>query len=66
MSVLDFMEEKKPRKKKEVKEIDVPMEQFTCASCGNKYFDMKSYFYGTKSTKCLWCTKYPKQEKKKK
>lgn len=41
-----------------------PMQQFSCIVCNGKFFDMKHYFYGTKSTKCLWCEKYGKVAKK--
>jgi len=41
-----------------------PMESFTCIVCNNRYFDMKQYFYGTASVRCLWCEKYGKVAKK--
>ena len=40
-----------------------PMRQFVCAACNNRYFDMKHYFYGVESTRCLWCEKYKRVAK---
>ena len=37
---------------------------FKCKVCGNKYCDMKLYYYGIKSEKCIWCTKFPKKKSK--
>ena len=55
------------RKKKSttIIEEDIPMVKFTCVSCGKENFDMGHYFHDKPSTKCLWCTKYPKVIKKK-
>lgn len=39
------------------------MVQFSCTICNNRFFDMKHYFYGIASTKCLWCEKYKKVAK---
>jgi hypothetical protein len=67
MSILDFMEEEKPkpsRKKKVIEPEDVEMKKFTCNSCGKENFDMNLYFYDKPSTKCLWCMKFPVKEKK--
>ncbi len=41
-----------------------PMQQFCCEVCNNSFFDVKHYFYGTASIKCLWCEKYGKVAKK--
>ena len=41
-----------------------PMKKFKCKNCSTEYFDTKLYFYGTKSDKCMWCTKFPKKVKK--
>jgi len=38
------------------------MKLFTCKVCKQKYCDTKLYFYGTKSEKCMWCTKFPKKK----
>ena len=40
-----------------------PIEQFVCSVCNTKHYDMKHYFYGVASTKCLWCEKYGKVAK---
>jgi hypothetical protein len=39
-----------------------PMQQFCCEVCNNRWFDVKHYFYGITSTKCLWCEKYGKKK----
>ena len=39
-----------------------PMQQFVCAVCDNKHFDVKHYFYGIASTRCMWCEKYSKKK----
>lgn len=39
-----------------------PMQQFTCVVCDNKNFDVKHYFYGIESTRCMWCEKYNKKK----
>lgn len=67
MTILDFMEDKKPkttRKKKVVEPEDIEMKKFKCVSCSKEYFDMNLYFYDTPSSKCLWCTKFPVKDKK--
>ena len=33
--------------------------QFTCNSCSRVSYDTNQYFFGKKSIKCFWCTKYP-------
>jgi len=43
---------------------DLPMSTYICVVCGTKYFDTNLYFYGKESTKCLWCTKFPKQKER--
>lgn len=40
------------------------LKKFICKVCKTQYFDTKLYFFGNKSEKCLWCTKYPKKIKK--
>jgi hypothetical protein len=40
------------------------LEKFTCASCERTYFDTGLFFYGVKSTRCLWCTKFPPTKKR--
>lgn len=51
---------KKTTKAKPVEEVDAPMKYFVCDACKNKYLDTNEYFYGKKSKRCLWCTKFPK------
>ena len=46
-------------------ETDEPeLTKFTCSVCEKTYFDTGLYFYGTKSTRCLWCTKFPPSKKR--
>ena len=33
---------------------------FICAGCNQKFPDTGLYFYDVSSTKCIWCTKFPK------
>jgi len=68
MSILDFMEEEKPktpRTKKVAEPEDIEMKKFTCVSCSKEYFDMNLYFKDTPSIKCLWCSKFPKPKGRK-
>jgi hypothetical protein len=37
---------------------------FKCKVCGQTRFDTNLYFFNTKSSKCLWCTKFPKKKKR--
>ena len=39
---------------------------FVCDSCAKQYYDINNYFYGTKSARCLWCTKFPKAKNERK
>ena len=56
---------KKVTTKKPTKSIekDAPMKIFSCETCKKKFPDMLDYFYGKKSKKCMWCTKFPKDKK---
>ena len=54
----------KPGKFKNEDCVDYPMEKFKCKVCEKEYFDTNLYFYDVRSTKCLWCTKFPKKVKK--
>jgi|LakMenEpi03Aug12_release.lakeMendotaPanAssembly.Ray.scaffolds.fasta_scaffold182642_3 hypothetical protein len=36
---------------------------YQCQACGGKFVDLGLYFYGTSSTKCIWCSKFPKAKK---
>jgi hypothetical protein len=51
---------------KQQQAIDGPdgptMQQFVCAVCENKYFDLTHYFTGVAATKCMWCNKYGKKK----
>jgi hypothetical protein len=40
-----------------------PMYTFVCATCEKQYPDTNRYFYGIESTRCMWCTKFPKKQK---
>lgn len=40
-----------------------PMYTFVCTTCNQQFPDTNLYFYGTESTKCMWCTKFPKKQK---
>lgn len=46
------------------KAVDGPngpeMFTYVCSSCSRQYPDTGLYFYGVKSTRCLWCAKFPK------
>jgi hypothetical protein len=33
---------------------------YECKGCGGRFADLGLYFYGTSSTKCIWCSKFPK------
>ncbi len=37
-----------------------PMTYFVCDTCAHQYYDLNNYFYDTKSSRCMWCTKFPK------
>ena len=39
------------------------MQMFVCSGCNTKLFDTKHYFTGVESTKCMWCTRWPKPKK---
>jgi hypothetical protein len=45
-------------------ENDDDLKKFTCSVCNREYFDTSLYFYGTPSTRCLWCTKFPPSKKR--
>lgn len=40
------------------------MTTYICKGCNNKFPDTGLYFYGVSSTKCIWCTKFPKAKTK--
>ena len=33
---------------------------YECRGCGGRFADVGLYFYGVNSTRCIWCTKFPK------
>jgi hypothetical protein len=37
---------------------------YECKGCGGRFADVGLYFYGTSSTKCTWCSKFPKAKNK--
>ena len=41
-------------------EAEPEMLTYMCAGCKGKFPDTGLYFYGVSSTKCIWCTKFPK------
>ena len=45
-----------------IEDYGPPIESFTCIICDNRFFDMKHYFYGVTSYKCMWCEKYGKKK----
>jgi len=61
-SFLELTEQLKEQQ--ESKNVDVPMHIYICQGCQRQLYDMDLYFYGTASTKCLWCSKFPKQKQK--
>ena len=48
----------------QAQEEEPELKKFTCTVCEKTYFDTGLYFYGTKSTRCLWCTKFPPSRKR--
>jgi len=52
------------RKKPANDNTEGDLKKFTCTVCERKYFDTSLYFYGTPSTRCLWCTKFPPSKKR--
>jgi len=66
VEVVVVQEEKpKSKNKKQIVDANVEMKKFKCVSCSKEFFDMSMYFYDKPSTKCMWCAKFPKKEKKK-
>jgi len=45
---------------------EVEMLTYTCSGCNKKFPDMGHYFYGTSSTRCTWCAKFPKAKNERK
>lgn len=43
-----------------VDQNDVEMLTYECKGCGGKFADVGLYFRGVSSTKCIWCSKFPK------
>lgn len=43
-----------------VEDLGPELTYFVCDTCANRFYDLKNYFYDTKSTRCLWCSKFPK------
>lgn len=33
---------------------------YICSDCKKQYPNIGLYFYGASSTRCIWCTKFPK------
>ena len=36
------------------------MSYFECVACKKRFMDTSLYFFEVKSSKCLWCSKFPK------
>lgn len=49
---------------KQVVDDEPELTKFTCTVCEKNYFDTGLYFYGVKSTRCLWCNKFPPTKKR--
>lgn len=47
-----------------VDNIGPEMLTYVCVGCNQKFADTGLYFYGTSSTKCIWCSKFPKTKGK--
>lgn len=39
---------------------------YECKGCGGRFADLGLYFYGISSTKCIWCSKFPKAKNERK
>lgn len=39
---------------------------YECRGCGGSFADVGLYFYGTSSTRCIWCSKFPKAKNERK
>ena len=58
---------------KQQEAIDGPVDQFgpemltyECKGCGGRFADLGLYFRGVSSTKCIWCSKFPKAKNERK
>jgi hypothetical protein len=58
---------------KQQEAIDGPVDQFgpemltyECKGCGGRFADLGLYFRGVSSTKCTWCSKFPKAKNERK
>ena len=49
-----------------VDQTDVEMLIFECQGCSGKFFDVGHYYYGINSTRCTWCSKFPKVKNERK
>lgn len=45
-----------------VDQNDPDMLTFECVLCKKKFPDTGLYFYGVSSTRCTWCSKFPKEK----
>ena len=43
-----------------IDQIEPEMLTYECKSCSGRFVDLGLYFYGVNSTKCIWCSKFPK------
>ena len=45
---------------------EVEMLTYKCSGCGGQFPNTGLYFYGTSSTRCIWCAKFPKAKNERK
>jgi hypothetical protein len=41
---------------------DSEMLTYECKGCSGRFFDIGHYFYSVNSTRCTWCSKFPKDK----
>jgi len=46
--------------------VDEEMLTYKCSGCDGRFFDVGHYFYGVNSTRCIWCSKFPKAKNERK
>jgi len=39
---------------------------YECKGCGGRFADLGLYFRGVSSTRCIWCSKFPKAKNERK
>ena len=43
-----------------IDQLGPDMLTYECKGCGGRFADVGLYFRGTSSTRCTWCSKFPK------